>query len=394
VNDDPGNSFVKGDFGTMRQLVVEYDASIAGQENVRQQLGPRPVLNLLIKSYGYLVAKFDFDGFRIDTVKYVDPDFIQTFGNAMREFALSIGKANFFTFGEIYDNEENIAKFVGRNGTNKEGFGIDAALDFPLFYKLPMVIKNLGEQGVEQIRYIYENRKKMEQDLLSSHGEAGRYFVTFLDNHDQKERFHHPQTDQKQITAGLALLFALQGIPCIYYGTEQGLIGTKKDDGSNDFGTMESVREALWGKANAFSKTSFFFQHINQIAGLRNTLPPLRYGRLYFRQVSGNGTDFGYSAGPGGLIAFSRILSDKEILVVANTSTVNNFSGFVIIDPDINLGKPVYSVLYSNLQTTGQGTPERGLYHFWNGNQPAGSGNSARLFLELKPMEVQILGVR
>jgi hypothetical protein len=50
------------------------------------------------------MAKFDIDGYRIDTVKYVDPDRVEQFGNAMREFALSIGKRNFFTFGEIYDD--------------------------------------------------------------------------------------------------------------------------------------------------------------------------------------------------------------------------------------------------------------------------------------------------
>ena len=30
---------------------------------------------------------------------------------------------------------------------------------------------------------------------------------------------------------GIALLFALQGIPSLYYGTEQGLDGTKDDQG-------------------------------------------------------------------------------------------------------------------------------------------------------------------
>ena len=46
-----------------------------------------------------MIAKFDIDGFRIDTLKYLDDEFALTFGNAMREFALSIGKKNFFTFG-------------------------------------------------------------------------------------------------------------------------------------------------------------------------------------------------------------------------------------------------------------------------------------------------------
>ena len=75
------------------------------------------VQNFLIRAYQYVVARYDIDGFRIDTLRYLKGDLPQLFGNSMREFALSIGKKNFFTFGEVLDgNEEaDIAKFIGRN---------------------------------------------------------------------------------------------------------------------------------------------------------------------------------------------------------------------------------------------------------------------------------------
>ena len=81
--------------------------------------------------------------------------------------------------------------------------------------------------------------------MLSSHGEAGRFFVTFLDNHDMKERFRAAAADgpdlfDPQVMLGIAVLFGLQGIPCLYYGTEQGLHGRGDSD--------QFVREALWGK--------------------------------------------------------------------------------------------------------------------------------------------------
>ena len=40
--------------------------------------------NHLIRAYQYLMAKFDLDGYRIDTLQYVEPDFARVFGNAMR----------------------------------------------------------------------------------------------------------------------------------------------------------------------------------------------------------------------------------------------------------------------------------------------------------------------
>jgi len=194
----------------MRQLVVEYDATAPGQEAVRSALGRNPVLSVLVQAYSYLVARYGFDGFRIDTVKYVHPQMIEYFGNAMREFALSIGKKNFFTFAEVYDDEPAIAAFVGRNTSESGSFGVDAALDFPLFYKLPAVAK--GMAPVETLRQVFEDRKAAEKELLSTHGEAGRYFVSFLGNHDQKQRFNHPASKSGQITLGYALMFGLQGI--------------------------------------------------------------------------------------------------------------------------------------------------------------------------------------
>jgi hypothetical protein len=46
LTDDLGGSFVRGDFGDMRQLVVEFDASAV--QDVRGRYGPRPVLKILI----------------------------------------------------------------------------------------------------------------------------------------------------------------------------------------------------------------------------------------------------------------------------------------------------------------------------------------------------------
>jgi glycosidase len=385
------DAFVRGDFDTMRQMVVEYDASVPGQEAVRAVLGKTPVLSVLVRAYSYLIARYGFDGFRIDTVKYVHPQMVEYFGNAIREFALSIGKRNFFTFGEIYDDEEAIAAFVGRNGPDAGSFGIDAALDFPLFYVLPAVAK--GFRGVEGLRSVFEARKQAEKGLISSHGEAGRYFVSFLDNHDQHERFNHPLSDPHQITLGLAIMFCLQGIPAIYYGTEQGLDGTRNGDGQPDLSANESVREALWGKTpQAFDSSAPIYQAIRQLGDCRASHPALRFGRLYFREVSGNGRDFGQSSGTGGIVAFSRILADSEAVLVANTSTTQPFKGFVLCDPDLNHPARMLSVAYSNYAKTGSG--QVGIIadaKLYSGGTLTWTGSIAAAYVELEPMEVQML---
>jgi glycosidase len=383
--------FVKGDFITERQLVVEYVAIPSIEPVIRALYGTNPVLNILIRAYQYLIAKYDIDGFRIDTAKHILPAMIETFGNAIREFAQTVGKRNFFTFGEIYDGENVIERFVGRHsqrGPNATGTGIDAALDYPLFYTVTDVIKGLRD--VADLAVIFETRKEAEKNLISSHGEAGQYFVTFLDNHDQPQRFNHGRTLEGQVTMGLAVLFCLQGIPAIYYGTEQGLRGTEDKD---DLHPEQSVREALWGKPDpAFDPESFFFLHIKTLSDLRENQPALRYGRLYFRQASTDGWDFGAPKGMGGLVAFSRLVSDLEVLVVANTNTQTPFKGLVQVDSDLNRLPRRMNLEYSNLRKSGFAVVDTfsDVRFFGPKGEVTGRGDVSALPVVLAPMEVQV----
>ena len=228
---------------------------------------------LLIRAYQYVITRFDIDGYRIDTLRYLKNNLPLLFGNSIREFALSIGKKNFFTFGEVFvgDAEQEIARFIGRTTTSgTDMVGVDAALDYPLFFDLKPMVK--GFAAPSTVVGMYGLRKQVEENVLSSHGDATRYFVTFLDNHDVKERIRYvdpanPNHYDDQVTLGMACLFSLPGIPSVYYGTEQGLHGAGSDP---------AVREALWG-GPGFSPNVDYYQHIAQIATVRRQNTALRY---------------------------------------------------------------------------------------------------------------------
>jgi glycosidase len=314
----------------------------------------------------------------------------------MREFALSIGKKNFFTFGEVLDSnvEQDIARFIGRNTlTNTDDpqlVGVDAALDYPLFNTLTPVVK--GFLAPSAVVGMYQNRKNVEADILSSHGDATRFFVTFLDNHDMKERIRYvdptdPTKFDDQVTLGLACLYCLPGIPCLYYGTEQGLHGASKDKD-------EAVREALWG-GPGFDESSDFYQHIQQITAVRTQQSALRYGRFYFRPLSGDGTNFGVSGFPQGVVAFSRILNDQEVVVAANTSQAQTQQLDVIIEIMLSSDGDAFDVLYSNQPTPQAPQPVRvvpqGTVTVHEVDGSIGMGPLHVIRVTLRPMEVQIL---
>jgi glycosidase len=370
-----GDDDTIGDFASLKQL--------------RTDLGQ--LQQFLIRAYQYVIARFDVDGFRIDTLRYLKGGFPQLFGNSVREFALSIGKKNFFTFGEVFvgDAEQEIARFIGKTTTDLgDMMGVDAALDYPLFFNLKPVVK--GFSAPSDLASMYQLRKHIEAGVLSSHGDATRFFVTFLDNHDVKERIRFLQAGNEhqfddQVTLGLACLYSLPGIPCLYYGTEQGLHGRGSDP---------AVREALWG-GPGFQQGSFYYQQISQLAKVRAATPALRYGRFYFRPISGDGQHFGISSFPQGILAFSRILMDQEVIVAANCSPSDSRSFDVIVDITLNQPADQYRVRYSNKPAPqGPSAVEdkpAGSVSVQEANGTSGIGPLRSIRVSLAPLEVQIL---
>lgn len=296
------------------------------------------VLDTLIKVYKYWIGVADIDGFRIDTVKHMESSATAIFCNAVREYCRRIGKQNFFIFGEIVADDETLQRYLGRNsrieGSNERFPSLDAALDFPLYFILEETIK--GFLNPRELRDRYERFKTHYAD----HGEAGQYFVGFVDNHDQMSRpyrrFMYRNLFPNQAVLAIGYLLTSQGVPCIYYGTEQGFDG----GGDND----SYVRECMFGgKWGAFESTErhFFkpshpiYKSIARIAAIRKSEPALRYGRQYFREISGNGTDFGYPLDGKCTLAFSRILDDTEVLMALNLQSAPR-ADFVTVDSNLS----------------------------------------------------------
>ncbi len=314
------------------------DQALNGDFLTLKELDLNNALDPLIKAYKYWISTADIDGFRLDTAKHMETGATAIFCNAIREYTKSMGKHNFFLFGEIVADDTTLQKYIGRNsrieGTNERFPSLDAALDFPLYFVLEEVIKGFANPSL--LRERYERFKTMYAD----HGEAGQYFVTFVDNHDQMSRpyrrFMHGNKIWQQAILAMGYLLTSQGVPCIYYGTEQGFDG----GGDNDSYIRECMFGGKWGPFNTtgshfFNQENTIYKMISSIAKTRATEPALRYGRQYFREISGNGADFGFPIDGNSTLAYSRILDDTEILVALNLSGAAR-NDFVTIDSNLN----------------------------------------------------------
>jgi glycosidase len=296
------------------------------------------VLDALIKCYKYWIALTDIDGFRIDTVKHMESSATAIFCNAIREYARRIGKHNFFLFGEIVADDATLQHYLGRNsrieGTHERFPSLDAALDFPLYFILEETVKGFLNPALLRERY---DRFKIE---YADHGEAGQYFVTFVDNHDQMSRpyrrFMHGNPFAEQAALAVGYLLTSSGVPCIYYGTEQGFDG----GGDHDSYVRECMFGGRWGAfdstgAHFFKPSHPIYKSIARIAAIRREEPALRYGRQYFREISGDGENFGYPLDGRCTLAYSRILDDTEVLVALNLDAAPR-ADYVTLDANLS----------------------------------------------------------
>jgi len=223
-----------------------------------------------IDAFASLVEQFDFDGFRIDTVKHVEHGFWQTFVPGVRQRLSAEGKNNFIMFGEAFDGDDQL---VGSYTVPGE---LDSMFYFPqhyqVFHDVFMQAHLQGQQApTTQIASLWQARLT---DYGSTPQQGGigippqKALVNFLDNHDVERFLYDAAGDTQALLNALTLLMTEDGIPCMYYGTEQNF------NGGND----PANREVLW-YAN-FDETNATFQHFAQLAKIRKAYIALRKGDL------------------------------------------------------------------------------------------------------------------
>ena len=100
-------------------------------------------------------------------------------------------------------------------------------------------------------------------------------------------------------------------------------------------------RQYIWGTGRRKSAVA-------RVRNRQDTIGlALRRGRQYLRETSASNGDFTYP-GQGGLIAWSRILHDQEVLVVLNTHGGEDQGAKVTVDASLYPHGSQMSVLYNS----------------------------------------------
>jgi glycosidase len=331
-------------------------ASLKDYENDDDQIGS-DVINALILSYCYWIHEADVDGFRVDAVKHMGALASSRFCSNIREYAYTLGKRGFFLFGEIAAPSDDLYNsYLGQNTSVHDGndtvfFGLNSVLDFRLAEGIygdtnnaPLRDVLKGFQGPQTLF----NRLEAQRERALNRGELGRYLVTFVDNHDSfwqpTGRFGNGAADA-QIVGAIGFLLCTLGTACVYYGTEQGFSGQ-----GQDYQIREAMFDTTAGGHNLLNTQCTIYQQIAAIAQVMRTTVPLRFGRIYYRQISGDGEHFGLPSGNTYTLAFSRLLYPKEVLVAYNVSSQPR-ADFVIVDTTLHADGDHLTYLYGGSGT-------------------------------------------
>jgi glycosidase len=297
-----GENSLFGDFVGLDDLFTENPAVVRG----------------FIDVYGRWIERYGIDGFRIDTVKHVNLEFWEAFAPAIRAKARAFGRPDFFQFGEVADHTGDVA-FMSEFSTTGN---LDATLDFGFFDGARDFISR-GHSSSDLAR-IFE-----KDGWYTGPYSSAQDATTFISNHDDGRFGYFLKQDNPSASAaqmgdlfllGQEMLLTVRGQPIIYYGDEQGMVGTGNDMGAREdmfpsrapvFRDLALLGTSRRGGDDKFDPDHPFYRTIHTLAALRASSPALSRGAMLVHD--GNQPH---------LFAFSRIERTErvEYLVALNNS--------------------------------------------------------------------------
>ncbi|MCL2152044.1 MAG: alpha-amylase family glycosyl hydrolase [Oscillospiraceae bacterium] len=233
---------------------------------------PQVVEHLLGCVRGW-IEEFGIDGLRLDVAYMLNEDFMRKLHNLTKSI-----KQDFFLVGEaIHGDYRRIVN----------GDMLDSCTNYECFKG---IFSSFNDKNMFEIAYSLNRQFGPENWTLYK----GLPLFNFVDNHDVN-RIASNLSQPDNLMAAFGLLFAMPGIPCIYYGSEWGAEGVKER--GSDAALRACFPEPI---ENEITKW------IASLADIRKNNPALMYGGYHQLYV----TNLQY--------IFAREHDDNRVVVAIN----------------------------------------------------------------------------
>ncbi|PRZ06937.1 pullulanase-type alpha-1,6-glucosidase [Isoptericola sp. CG 20/1183] len=313
-----GESVTYGDFDGLDDLMTEHPTVVNGFVEVYQ---------------GWI--DLGIDGFRIDTVKHVNPEFWETWSAEVMDYARAQGNDEFFMFGEVYDADARLLSPYVRDTE------MSSVLDFAFQASATSFASGNSAKGLASLF--------ASDDRYTTPDTSAAALPTFLGNHDMgRVGFMLANTDDPLARDELAheLMYLTRGQPVVYYGDEQGFAGSGGDKDArqtlfatqvDSYADQPLVTGETAGSQDRYGTDAPLYAHIAELAALRDAHPALATGAQVERHV----------ADGAGVYAFSRIDREEKIehLVALNNAAEARAATFTTLTPGAS-----YDVLHGDAE--------------------------------------------
>jgi len=250
------------------------------------------VVNGLVAIYSDWIRKYKLDGFRVDTVPYLNQGFWHLWVPKMLAAARSVGVKDFQIFGEVFNTDTITQAQYVRDG-------MPAVLDFPF----QSAASGFASGSSSALALLH---RLQDDDYYRTPDGVDPAPPTFLGNHDMGRAAYEIQTAGLGLTGdallrhvelGYDLLYLMRGAPVVYYGDEVGMIGTGGDQAARqdmfptqvtDWQTQPRVGSPPIGKGSSFDVTNNPLEaEMKNLAALREANPALSVGWSIPRYAKG-----------------------------------------------------------------------------------------------------------
>lgn len=306
-----------------------------------------------------LIASTDIDGIRMDTPMQVPLYFFKRWAPAVKDYAASLGKDNFFIFGEFYCDRGRGATMVGRGKEPyqwsdpysfiDDTYAMDGGINYQMYFNFFMpAVKDQVYGKVNQCKIQYDEDKKA-YDFWDPNKNESRYtMLNFYNNHDQW-RLASANDGFEKTNLGSSIIAFWPGLPLFYYGDEQGF--SSEGTALGGISREDFMTSLAWYDVNSktgtnpavkdnFDMCNDTYQHVQKVMNIRRQYPALQStDELYERWCqpeAGNG-----------IYAYSRIWGDQKnwAMVAFNTwsdnlEATNFYTGWNEGDEIVNAMNP------------------------------------------------------
>lgn len=184
-----------------------YEGWEGNYDLVKLNLKNPEVCDHLLDAVRYWVDEFDIDGLRLDVAYCLDKDFIKRLryetSNMKNEFAL---------IGELLHGDYN--QFVNDDM-------LHSCTNYECYKGL---FSSFNSMNMFEINHSLHRQFGGENWCIY----RGKHLLSFVDNHDVS-RVATILSNKEHLPLIYSMLFAMPGIPCVYYGSEWGAEGDKKN---------------------------------------------------------------------------------------------------------------------------------------------------------------------